>query len=110
MVVLVLYDIPTNTKQRRAMYTRFRKEVLSLGFDMLQYSIYYRHVFGTNARHSLIGKIVKISPKGIKTGISIRILTITEKQFMDMVVVYDTDKKRHKKETKTATGTQLLLF
>ena len=37
-----MFDLPTNTSEDRKNYTRFRKSLIKLGFDMLQYSVYAR--------------------------------------------------------------------
>ena len=39
MWVLVLFDLPTETKKDRKIYARFRKEIMADGFNMFQFSI-----------------------------------------------------------------------
>ena len=43
MWVLVLFDLPTETKTERKAAARFRKKLLDDGFTMFQFSIYMRH-------------------------------------------------------------------
>ena len=43
MWVLVLFDLPTETKKERKNYAIFRKKLLNDGFTMFQFSIYLRH-------------------------------------------------------------------
>ena len=43
MWLIVYFDLPTETKKDRKIYTAFRKELLRMGFTMFQYSIYTRH-------------------------------------------------------------------
>ncbi len=43
MWVVVMFDLPVDTKKARREYTRFRKKLLRDGFMMLQYSVYARH-------------------------------------------------------------------
>lgn len=43
MWVLVLFDLPTDTKKYRKAYSVFRKKLLQDGFQMFQFSIYMRH-------------------------------------------------------------------
>ena len=43
MWVLVLFDLPTETKKDRKVYTDFRKNLQKDGFTMFQFSIYLRH-------------------------------------------------------------------
>ena len=42
MWVLVLFDLPTETRKERQAATRFRKNLLDDGFTMFQFSIYLR--------------------------------------------------------------------
>ena len=37
---MVMFDLPTVTKQERLEYTRFRKYLLKEGFIQLQFSVY----------------------------------------------------------------------
>ncbi|MGH9821170.1 MAG: CRISPR-associated endonuclease Cas2, partial [Pyrinomonadaceae bacterium] len=41
--LVVMFDLPTETKQERRRYALFRKFLLKDGFSMLQFSIYGRH-------------------------------------------------------------------
>lgn len=41
--LLVMFDLPTDTKAARKAYQNFRMSLLDDGFDMLQYSVYGRH-------------------------------------------------------------------
>ncbi|PID92893.1 MAG: CRISPR-associated endonuclease Cas2 [Bacteroidetes bacterium] len=43
MWILVLFDLPTETKADRKAATKFRKSLLDDGFTMFQFSIYLRH-------------------------------------------------------------------
>ena len=43
MWILVFFDLPTETKKERKIYTDFRKKIISDGFTMFQFSIYVRH-------------------------------------------------------------------
>ena len=45
MWVWVLFDLPVATKSERKRATRFRKDLLDLGFEMVQYSVYLRHAW-----------------------------------------------------------------
>ena len=46
MWVLVLFDLPTETKKDKKAYTDFRKNLQKDGFTMFQFSIYVRHCMG----------------------------------------------------------------
>lgn len=43
MWVLVLFDLPTETKKEKKAYADFRKNLQRDGFTMFQFSIYVRH-------------------------------------------------------------------
>ena len=43
MWVLVLFDLPTETKKEKKAYSDFRKNLQRDGFTMFQFSIYVRH-------------------------------------------------------------------
>lgn len=43
MWVAVLFDLPTDTSEKRREYADFRKALLEDGFVMMQYSVYIRH-------------------------------------------------------------------
>lgn len=43
MWLLVLFDLPTETKKDIREYTLFRKRLIKDGFTMFQFSIYIRH-------------------------------------------------------------------
>jgi CRISPR-associated protein Cas2 len=83
MWVIVYFDLPTETKQDRKLYTVFRKNLISAGFTMFQYSIYTRHCLSREYADRYIQGVKKIlPPKG-----HIVISCITDKQF-GMMEVY----------------------
>ena len=43
MWVIVMFDLPTDTKADRRSYALFRKSLIQDGFSMLQFSVYIRH-------------------------------------------------------------------
>ncbi len=43
MWVLVLFDLPTETKKERKAHAGFRKKLINDGFVMFQFSIYLRY-------------------------------------------------------------------
>ena len=43
MWLFVHFDLPTDTKEDKKAYTKFRKYLLDDGFKMIQYSMYARH-------------------------------------------------------------------
>lgn len=93
MRVLVLFDLPSVLKSEKRSYVRFRKALLDDGFIMLQYSIYMRFCRNLKDSEKHIVRVKAIAPKDG----NIRILTITEHQYEEMVIVIgelsETEKK-----------------
>lgn len=89
MWVLVMFDLPTETKAQRKAYARFRKDMLTDGFQMFQFSMYIRHC-PSRENADVHAKRVKkkLPPKG-----HIGIMTITDKQFGMMEVFHGKDPK-----------------
>ncbi len=77
MRILVFFDLPVRTKNERKVATQFRNFLLKDGYYMLQYSVYVRLCNGIDS--------VNIHKQRLKQGIpnngSIRVLTVTEKQY-----------------------------
>jgi len=105
MVLLVLFDLPTQTNKQKKAYVIFRKNLLNNGFDMLQYSVYYRYCIGDYSTNKYKKIVKNYAPK--ESNGSIRILTLTSKQFEDMEILYSTDKENQEKKIKKE---QLSLF
>lgn len=42
MRLLCFFDLPMETVQEKRTYRNFRKELIANGFEMLQFSVYYR--------------------------------------------------------------------
>lgn len=87
--ILVLFDLPTETKEQRKTYARFRKDILKDGFIMFQFSIYVRHCPSRENADVHINRVKKILPTKGHVGI----LTITDKQFGMMELFYGKDPK-----------------
>lgn len=82
MWVLVLFDLPTETKQERKQYTIFRKKLIKDGFAMFQFSIYIRNCPSRENAEVHIKRVKSfLPPKG-----QIGILSITDKQFGEMEI------------------------
>lgn len=101
MWVLVFFDLPTETKKDRKIYSDFRKKLLNDGFCMFQFSIYARHCASSENAEVHVRRVKSYLPeKG-----HIVIMKITDKQFGDMEIFYG------RKETpKAGGGIQLELF
>lgn len=77
MWVLVFFDLPTETKTDRKRYAKFRKDMLSDGFQMFQFSIYMRHCSSKENADVHILRVKKSLPDKGHVGI----ICITDKQF-----------------------------
>ena len=92
MWVIGYFDLPTETKEDRKLYTDFRKNLLKAGFSMFQYSIYIRHCMSReHANKFRIGVKKALPPKG-----HIVISLITDKQFANLEVYHGENPKRSK--------------
>ncbi|MBS1746748.1 MAG: CRISPR-associated endonuclease Cas2 [Bacteroidetes bacterium] len=77
MWVMVMFDLPTETKADRKRYARFRKQILDDGFSMFQFSMYIRHC---NSRENAVVHIQRVKNILPAKG-NIGIMCITDKQF-----------------------------
>ncbi|MEI6141701.1 MAG: CRISPR-associated endonuclease Cas2 [Mariniphaga sp.] len=84
MWVMVLFDLPTETKKERKIYADFRKKLLKDGFTMFQFSIYLRHCPSKDNADVHIKRVKLELPEHGHIGI----LCITDKQFGDMELFY----------------------
>lgn len=87
--VLVLFDLPTETKKERSVAAKFRKEILRDGFAMFQFSIYLRHCSSRENADVHINRVKKLLPEKGHIGI----ITITDKQFGMMELFYGKKEK-----------------
>ena len=80
MRLMVFFDLPTVTKADKRAYTVFRRFLLNDGYDMLQFSVYGRILNGADAEQKHMQRLVQnLPPEG-----SVRVLSVTEKQFASM--------------------------
>lgn len=77
MWVLVLFDLPTETRKDRKAATLFRKKLLDDGFQMFQFSIYLRFCASRENANVHIRRTKFNLPKQGK----VCIMQITDKQF-----------------------------
>ena len=101
MWVLVFFDLPTETKKERKAAAKFRKELMSDGFLMFQFSIYMRHCPSAESAETHIKKVKSFLPDLGQVGI----LCITDKQYARMELFSE-----HKAKQAPDEGFQLELF
>ena len=78
--ILVLFDLPTETKTDRRKHAKFRKDIMKDGFTMFQFSIYLRHCSSRENADVHIKRVKSLLPNKGHVGI----LTITDRQFGNM--------------------------
>jgi CRISPR-associated protein Cas2 len=101
MWVMVLFDLPTETKKERRVAAKFRKSLLDNGFMMFQFSIYMRFCQSSENATVHTKRVKNNLPEKGKVGI----FSITDKQFGNMEIFYGT-----KKESANPPTQQLELF
>ncbi len=101
MWTVVMFDLPVVTKPQRRRATKFRNELLNLGFEMAQFSVYMKFSGSRSAVDALAYRIrSRIPPEG-----NVSILALTDKQYGQMQVFNGGARQ----ERDTSRG-QLLLF
>jgi CRISPR-associated protein Cas2 len=85
MWVMVLFDLPTETKKERKAYANFRKKMMKDGFAMFQFSIYLRHCPSRENADVHIKRVKSFLPAHGHVGI----MCITDKQFGMMEIFYN---------------------
>ncbi len=98
MWVIVMFDLPTETKADRKQYAKFRKQMLDDGFQMFQFSLYLRHCPSRENADVHMKRVKRILPPKGHVGI----LVITDKQFGMMEIF------RGRELEKTPAGAQQL--
>jgi CRISPR-associated protein Cas2 len=84
MWIFVLFDLPVGDAAQRKVAAKFRNDLLKDGFEMMQYSVYYRHVASKQQGEVHIRRTKQALPEEGK----VNILQVTDKQFGLMEVFY----------------------
>ena len=102
MRLMVFFDVPVVKREDRRAYTVFRRFLLNDGYDMLQFSVYGRILNGADAEQKHMQRLIQnLPPAG-----SVRVLTVTEKQFASMKLLVGLPLFQEKK----VSAQQVLLF
>ncbi len=89
MWIIVLFDLPTETKRERRAASQFRKQLKENGFNMFQFSIYMRFCQSQENTTVHTKRVKRILPeKG-----HVCIFAITDKQFERMEVFRNVQKQ-----------------
>lgn len=81
MWMMVMFDLPVATPAERKKATAFRNALLDEGFEMSQFSVYFKFCGDRSRTDPYVKKIRKAAPAGGK----ISILFFTDKQFSDII-------------------------
>jgi CRISPR-associated protein Cas2 len=82
MWLLVMYDLPTETKTDRKNAQKFRKDIMKDGFQMFLFSKYIRHCASKENADVHVSRVKRLLPPYGTIGI----IRITDKQFGEMEI------------------------
>jgi len=101
MWMMVMFDLPVVESDERKAANKFRKFLEKEGFEMCQFSVYAKYC-GIREKTTALHKKIRrnIPDKG-----KVSIIVFTDKQFGDIIHLYNREKKRSKNPPD-----QLLLF
>lgn len=102
MRLIVFFDLPVKTKEQQRAATHFRSFLQKDGFYLIQYSVYGRVCNGQDD----VAKHQKRIESNIPNNGSIRLLTITEKQYESISILLGD----YRKEEKFKPTEQLTIF
>lgn len=83
MRILLLFDLPSVESYEKREYLQFRKHLLKNGYSMIQFSVYVKCI---NTQLKVDNELKKLY-QFIPTNGNIRMLTVTEKQYQNMVMI-----------------------
>jgi len=102
--MMVLFDLPTDTKEERRVATRFRNDLLDQGYLMLQYSVYARCAVVLEKKKTLLNQLKDVAPE---TG-NVQCLFFTDAQWEQCVTITrSATKLRRQIDKKDQIGEQL---
>lgn len=101
MWMLVTFDLPVETRKQRAAATKFRNDLLDLGFEMSQLSNYLRFCNGKEQFEAHVRKIESHLPERGH----IFIFQFTDRQYENVIRFSDQGRRAHQKNPE-----QLALF
>ncbi len=102
MRMMVFFDLPVGTSLQRRAYTLFHRFLINDGYDMIQYSVYGRILNGIDAEAKHLKRLTAHLPS---EG-SVRVMTVTEKQYASMLFLVGKPTYQEGK----LNANQLLLF
>lgn len=79
--ILVMFDLPTETRSQRKAATNFRNFLLDEGFERSQFSVYARFVNGKEAFDTRVNRIGRAVPSAG----DVQILSFTDRQYRNVI-------------------------
>lgn len=101
MWILVMFDLPTDTKQQRKDAGTFRNFLLDEGFERSQFSGYARFV---NGKEAFATRVNRIERHLLDMG-DVQILNFTDRQYRDIIHFSDQGRRKARENPK-----QLVMF
>ena len=89
MWLFTFFDLPVETKPQRHRATRFRKDLLSDGFTMMQFSVYVRHCASREWADVHIQRVRNWTPPEGQ----VSILMVTDRQYGQIVTLWGARQK-----------------
>lgn len=93
MWLLVTFDLPVETKKQRAAATKFRQNLLDMGFEMSQLSNYLRFCNGKEQFESYVRRVESALPE---RG-DVYVFQFTDRQYENIVRFSDQSRRRQRK-------------
>lgn len=81
MWMMVMFDLPVVEDEERKAATAFRNQLLDMGFEMAQFSVYVRFCGGREQAETYTRRVEAALPEGGK----VDVLYFTDKQFQEVV-------------------------
>jgi len=87
--LVAMFDLPVHTQRARRDYARFRKTLLSMGFSMLQFSVYARYCASEDSARGVRDDVrAALPPAG-----QVRVVSLTDRQYARMEVYFGAKRK-----------------
>ena len=84
MWILVMFDLPTRTKQQRRDASRYRNLLRDLGFNMTQLSVYSKYLINATGLLPILPQLkTNVPPNG-----QVRVIKLTDDQWAGMYRYY----------------------
>jgi CRISPR-associated protein Cas2 len=93
MWIVVMFDLPVVQKAERRAATEFRNNLLDLGFEMSQFSVYMRFCTSETQVQTFCKKVEDSLPEGGR----VNILQFTDKQYERIVSFHGRSQQAAKK-------------